>query len=308
MSEDQNPFKPKAYCRVEGVAGFLVSPPKSAPYYMGFFWDDPSPQNPPNIVIPYNDTSRSFWICGAFEAWGRGRPRVKRAWNVLEMWLEAPDRATALERLSDGVLSEYLPKMRKVTGFDQFDEVLEKAIRQVPLLQCAVNTPARELHGFQKRDPAREDSYYICVQRLRPGFNSECFAYHPEHRVEAIARQEERIRLGTRKLHLKFSKLPRDVQRRITVYKRSGCWIWNPKKNWDGKVSSLSNSYGSMKYEGRQWQAHRLVYSLLGGKIPNEAVLRHQCHRKRCTNPAHILTGSHRENRLDTTRRYKRQN
>lgn len=295
------------YCQpIDGVAGFTISPPDAKEYRAGYFWDDPSDHGISNLYLPYKDPQNTIWICGAFESWGRGRPRVKRAWNVLELWIEAPNRKTAIERLCAATTNQYLPRLDDLTGNWQFDESLRAAVQQKPLLQCAVNVLARELHGYQERPKEFEDAYYLCVQRLRPGWNDKTFAFHPKHRDEAICLEEQRISLGSKKPSLDFEDLPQSIRDRISIHKRTGCWIWDPKKAWDGRLSSLPDRYGSFRWEGRQWQAHRLVYELLGGIIAPEAVLRHQCHRKRCTNPDHILSGSHRQNRLDTTRRRKK--
>lgn len=296
-----------AYCRrVDGVAGFVISPPEANEYRAGYFCDDPTETELSNVYFPYKDPLNTFWVCGAFETWGRGRPRVKRAWNVLELWIEAPNRRIAIDRLCIAVEDQFLPGLDDLTGNWQFDETLLGAVRQEPILHCSVNTLARELHGFQERPNALEDAIYLCVQRLRPGWNDKTFAYDPEHRRKTIELEEQRIALGSKAPHKSFDELPINIQNRIFIHKRTGCWVWDPKKSWDGKLSSLPDRYGSYRWENRQWQAHRLVYELLGGVIAPEAVLRHQCHRKMCTNPSHMLTGSQRQNRLDTTRRRKR--
>lgn len=74
----------------------------------------------------------------------------------------------------------------------------------------------------------------------------------------------------------------------------SGCWMWTGRTSEDG--------YGCTGYKGnRNEGAHRAVYDLLVGPIPNGQTLDHLCHtrdescpggrscpHRRCVNPAHL--------------------
>jgi hypothetical protein len=60
------------------------------------------------------------------------------------------------------------------------------------------------------------------------------------------------------------------------------------------------HGYGWVKYQGRQMNAHRLVYFLVHGQWP--VVARHACNNRLCCNPAHIIDGSHRDNAQDRSR------
>lgn len=55
-----------------------------------------------------------------------------------------------------------------------------------------------------------------------------------------------------------------------------GCWVW--------LGSVMPNGYGRQGSE----LAHRLVYELLVGPIPDGLTLDHLCRCKRCVNPAHL--------------------
>jgi hypothetical protein len=63
------------------------------------------------------------------------------------------------------------------------------------------------------------------------------------------------------------------------------CWMW---------TSTLTNGYGVIgvggrsKSGGRLWLAHRLMYELAVGPLPQGMVLHHTCHEPACLNPDHL--------------------
>lgn len=63
----------------------------------------------------------------------------------------------------------------------------------------------------------------------------------------------------------------------------AACWEWGGR---------ICNGYG---YSAGK-RAHRLVYELLVGLIPEGLVLDHLCRNKRCVNPAHLEPVTQREN------------
>lgn len=71
-----------------------------------------------------------------------------------------------------------------------------------------------------------------------------------------------------------------------------GCWEW---------TGSLSGGYGMFTPTGRnvdQCPAHRVVYELLVGPIPEGLVLDHLCRLPRCVNPEHLEPVTFQENVL----------
>lgn len=65
---------------------------------------------------------------------------------------------------------------------------------------------------------------------------------------------------------------------------------------WEGSRCGLRREYGQTTIGGRRMVAHRAVWILLRGPIPEGMELLHQCPHTLCVNPDHIRVGTHREN------------
>jgi len=70
------------------------------------------------------------------------------------------------------------------------------------------------------------------------------------------------------------------------IHQTDGCWIWTGAKS--------SNGYGNYWNRG----AHRVVYELLVGEIPENMQLDHLCRNRDCVNPEHLEPVTARENLL----------
>lgn len=89
-------------------------------------------------------------------------------------------------------------------------------------------------------------------------------------------------------------ELPRRVRSKFTI--TDGCWPWH--------AATFSNGYGEIwdPVAGKNRLAHRRVYELLVGPIPEGLQLDHLCRTKACVNPAHLELVTSREN---TIRHYR---
>jgi HNH endonuclease len=61
------------------------------------------------------------------------------------------------------------------------------------------------------------------------------------------------------------------------------CWNWIRTPNW-----KRERGYRMVCYKGKEWRAHRLIYSLLVGEISKYLDLHHICRNKACCNPDHL--------------------
>lgn len=71
--------------------------------------------------------------------------------------------------------------------------------------------------------------------------------------------------------------LPTRLADKIEV---ADCWYWTGYTRKDG--------YAPANYQGKRWAAHRLVWTLLVGPIPEGLQLDHLCRVRHCVNPDHL--------------------
>lgn len=74
------------------------------------------------------------------------------------------------------------------------------------------------------------------------------------------------------------------------------CIVWTGAKN---QPSSRKIRYGKFNEGGKQWQAHRWIYTQTIGKIPRHKVLLHSCDKPLCVTLQHLTPGSHAQNTED---------
>jgi len=70
-----------------------------------------------------------------------------------------------------------------------------------------------------------------------------------------------------------------------------GCWEW--------QAGYRSSGYGGFHTGGKERLAHRVMWEMAFGDIPEGMVIMHSCDNRRCVNPEHLSLGSHAENMKD---------
>ena len=70
----------------------------------------------------------------------------------------------------------------------------------------------------------------------------------------------------------------------------SGCWLWTGRLDPKG--------YGTVHVFGKSQRAHRVVYELFVGPIPDGLELDHLCRVRHCVNPDHLEPVDHKTNVL----------
>lgn len=79
-----------------------------------------------------------------------------------------------------------------------------------------------------------------------------------------------------------------------------GCWLWT--------AGCFSTGYGQFHMQdsegkNRNVGAHRVSYEMCKGKIPDGHFVRHTCDNPGCINPAHLVSGTPKQNSQDMVRR-----
>lgn len=92
------------------------------------------------------------------------------------------------------------------------------------------------------------------------------------------------------------SNQPEDVFKYINTMNNDPdvCWPWI------GYIGGRENDpRGTFKLDGRRQLAHRVVFEICNGPIPEGLIVRHKCDNTICCNPLHLELGTRSDNEND---------
>lgn len=82
--------------------------------------------------------------------------------------------------------------------------------------------------------------------------------------------------------------------------KGSGCWEWKRGARVRVMGGKEYPAYGNVWWRGKIRKAHRVMWEIHRGDIPEGKMVLHRCDNPRCVNPAHLFLGSAKENQQDS--------
>lgn len=75
----------------------------------------------------------------------------------------------------------------------------------------------------------------------------------------------------------------------------SGCWEWMGSR-W-GYCGNIPKAYGVISVEGKNYSAHRWIYSYVNNKqLDKDTYICHRCDNTLCVNPNHLFEGNVQDN------------
>lgn len=97
----------------------------------------------------------------------------------------------------------------------------------------------------------------------------------------------------------------KDIDRflsKIEVDDETGCHNF---AGYVGKKYGGIGGYGRFGFSKKQYQAHRVAWTIVNGPIPDNLLVLHRygCNNRACVNPEHLYLGTHADNMNDMIRK-----
>lgn len=152
----------------------------------------------------------------------------------------------------------------------------------------SIDCTCKQVYSHKRMKHANAKSQdRIEVQALLPQVGTA----QPETVAETLPVMHESLLGQAENAHAKPSellRLPPVLVSNIFLSPGGGCWNWMRHVDEDG--------YGRVKSKWKLRSAHRTIYELLIGKIPDGLVLDHLCRNRKYVNPAHLEPVTNFEN------------
>ena len=85
----------------------------------------------------------------------------------------------------------------------------------------------------------------------------------------------------------------------LTKENISEFYIEDENRCWNWRFGRGVGDYGSIYYDHKTQSAHRVVYELFKGPIPDGLLVCHTCDNPPCINPDHLWVGTYHDNLMD---------
>ena len=73
----------------------------------------------------------------------------------------------------------------------------------------------------------------------------------------------------------------------------------NEKSCWLHKGELNRNGYTRVRYLGKRWMTHRLMFYIFNGELRKKRIILHDCDERACCNPRHLSQGTFKQNTMD---------
>jgi transcriptional regulator with XRE-family HTH domain len=199
---------------------------------------------------------------------GRRRPPVRP-------WAPVPPPAPRLAPSGPARVGLPLPKLREVIAAAKHNQAVDRRQRQE-----AVRAQAQRLY---------EMGLSMAEVAARMECDPSSISRYLKHRKSPSRPASSYVAARKRRHDLRRRLLARSL-----INPGTNCWEWvGCKDQW---------GYGLIKRDGVMWRAHRAIYELWFGPIPEGLEIDHLCCVRHCLNPDHleVVTGAENIRRMVT--------